>query len=62
MPTQDKQYLFAILKLPEAATIDRTDVVLRRMGQIALDNRASPTSCSSRASMPCTSSRRRTPA
>jgi multidrug efflux pump len=37
IPTQDKQYLFAILQLPEAATIDRTDVVLRRMGQIALD-------------------------
>jgi multidrug efflux pump len=37
IPTQDKQYLFAVLQLPEAATIDRTDVVLRRMGQIALD-------------------------
>ncbi len=37
IPTQDKQYLFAILQLPEAATIDRTDVVLRRMGQIAMD-------------------------
>ena len=37
IPFQDKQYLFAILQLPEAATIDRTDVVLRRMGQIAMD-------------------------
>ncbi len=37
IPTQDKQYLFAILQLPEAATIDRTDVVLRRMGRIAMD-------------------------
>ena len=37
IPTQDKQYLFAILQLPEAATIDRTDVVLRRMGEIAME-------------------------
>ena len=37
IPTQDKQYLFAILQLPEAATIDRTDVVLRRMGDIAME-------------------------
>ncbi len=37
IPTQDKQYLFAILQLPEAATIDRTDVVMRRMGRIAMD-------------------------
>jgi multidrug efflux pump len=37
IPTQDKQYLFAVLQLPEAATIDRTDAVMRRMGQIAMD-------------------------
>ncbi len=37
IPTQDKQYLFAILQLPEAATIDRTDVVMRRMGTIAMN-------------------------
>jgi multidrug efflux pump len=37
IPAQDKQYLFAILKLPEAATIDRTDAVMRRMGKIALE-------------------------
>jgi len=37
IPTQDKQYLFAVLQLPEAATIDRTDVVLRRMGTIAME-------------------------
>ncbi len=36
IPTQDKQYLFAILQLPEAATIDRTDAVMRKMGDIAL--------------------------
>ena len=37
IPSQDKQYLFAILQLPEAATIDRTDAVMRRMGDIALE-------------------------
>jgi hydrophobe/amphiphile efflux-1 (HAE1) family protein len=37
IPNQDKQYLFAIVQLPEAATIDRTDAVMRRMGEIALD-------------------------
>jgi len=37
IPTQDKQYLFAVLQLPEAATIDRTDAVMRKMGQIAMD-------------------------
>ncbi len=36
IPTQDKQYLFAILQLPEAATIDRTDAVMRKMGDIAM--------------------------
>src|SRR6185503_7517490 len=37
IPSQDKQYLFAILQLPEAATIDRTDAVMRRMGDIAME-------------------------
>jgi len=36
IPTQDKQYLFAIVQLPEAATIDRTEAVMHRMGEIAL--------------------------
>ncbi len=36
IPTQDKQFLFAVLQLPEGATIDRTDAVMRRMGEIAL--------------------------
>jgi hydrophobe/amphiphile efflux-1 (HAE1) family protein len=36
IPSQDKQYLFAVVQLPEAATIDRTDAVMRRMGEIAL--------------------------
>ncbi|MDP9197636.1 MAG: efflux RND transporter permease subunit, partial [Pseudomonadota bacterium] len=37
IPTQDKQYLFAVLQLPEAATIDRTEAVIRKMGEIAMD-------------------------
>jgi multidrug efflux pump len=36
IPTQDKQYLFSVLQLPEAATIDRTDEVMRKMGEIAM--------------------------
>jgi multidrug efflux pump len=36
IPSQDKQYLFAIVQLPEAATIERTDAVVRRMGEIAM--------------------------
>ncbi len=36
IPTQDKQYLFAGVFLPEGATLDRTDAVMRRMGDIAL--------------------------
>ena len=36
IPAQDKQYLFAILQLPEASTIDRTDAAMRKMGDIAL--------------------------
>ena len=49
IPTQDKQYLFAVLQLPEGATIDRTDAVMRQMGEIAMETPASRTSCSSRA-------------
>ena len=37
IPQQDKQYLVAFAQLPEAATLDRTDEVLRRMGDIALE-------------------------
>jgi multidrug efflux pump len=36
IPTQDKQYLFGVVFLPEGATLDRTDAVMRRMGEIAL--------------------------
>jgi hydrophobe/amphiphile efflux-1 (HAE1) family protein len=36
VPTQDKQYLVAFAQLPAAASLDRTDAVIRRMGDIAL--------------------------
>ncbi|HEY2026718.1 MAG TPA: multidrug efflux RND transporter permease subunit, partial [Gemmatimonadaceae bacterium] len=37
VPSQDKQYLVAIAQLPDAASLDRTDVVIRRMSKIALE-------------------------
>jgi hydrophobe/amphiphile efflux-1 (HAE1) family protein len=36
VPSQDKQYLVAIAQLPDAASLDRTDSVIRRMSAIAL--------------------------
>ncbi len=36
VPTQDKQYLIAFAQLPDAASIGRTDVVIRKMSEIAL--------------------------
>ena len=36
IPTQDKQYLFAAAVLPEGATLDRSDAMIRRMGEIAM--------------------------
>ena len=36
IPTQDKQYLFAALQLPEGATLERTEATMRRMGEMAL--------------------------
>jgi len=36
VPTQDKMYLVAIAQLPDAASLDRTDAVVRRMSEIAL--------------------------
>jgi len=36
VPTQDKQYLFGVALLPEGATIDRTDAMLKEMTEIAL--------------------------
>ncbi|HZN97264.1 MAG TPA: efflux RND transporter permease subunit, partial [Gemmatimonadales bacterium] len=34
VPTQDKQYLVAFAQLPDAATLDRTEQVIRRMSEI----------------------------
>ena len=36
VPVQDKQYIIAVAQLPEAASLDRTDAVLRQMSEIAL--------------------------
>ena len=36
VPTQDKQYLVAVAQLPDAASLDRTEQVVRRIGAIAL--------------------------
>ncbi|MBP6216044.1 MAG: efflux RND transporter permease subunit [Luteimonas sp.] len=37
IPVQDKQYLIAGVKMPEGASIERTDAVLKRMAAIARD-------------------------
>ncbi|SFW70149.1 efflux RND transporter permease subunit [Luteibacter sp. UNCMF366Tsu5.1] len=36
VPSQDKQYLVSFAQLPDAASLDRTESVIRRMGDIAL--------------------------
>jgi multidrug efflux pump len=36
VPQQDKLYLVAVAQLPDAATIDRTEAVIRKMSDIAL--------------------------
>jgi multidrug efflux pump len=38
VPPQDKQYLVAFAQLPDAATLDRSDAVIRKMSDIALKN------------------------
>jgi multidrug efflux pump len=38
VPAQDKQYLIGFAQLPDGATLDRTDAVIRRMGEIAQKN------------------------
>jgi len=35
IPPQDKQYLIGIVQLPDAASLDRTESVVRRMSQLA---------------------------
>lgn len=37
VPGQDKQYLVGFAQLPEGASLDRTDEVMRRMSKIAMD-------------------------
>jgi len=36
VPSQDKQYLIGFAQLPDGATLDRTEEVIRRMGDIAM--------------------------
>ncbi len=36
VPSQDKRYLVAIAQLPDAASLDRTEAVIRRMADLAL--------------------------
>ncbi len=36
VPTQDKQYLVGMMQLPNGSTLDRTEAVTRRMGDIML--------------------------
>jgi multidrug efflux pump len=36
VPTQDKQYLVAFAQLPDAATLDRTEGVIRKMSEIGM--------------------------
>ena len=56
VPTQDKQYLVAFAQLPDAATLDRTEAVIRRMSDIGLkqpgvhERGAVPRACRSTAS------------
>ena len=38
VPAQDKQYLIGFAQLPDGATLDRTEAVIRRMGEIAEKN------------------------
>ena len=63
VPTQDKEYLVAFAQLPDGATLDRTDAVIRKMSSIALE--ASGRAQLGRVSRDCrstASSTRRTPA
>ncbi|SON54018.1 Efflux pump membrane transporter BepE [Hartmannibacter diazotrophicus] len=37
VPSQDKQYLVGFAQLPDGATLDRTDKVIRKMSEIAME-------------------------
>ena len=67
VPAQDKQYLVGFAQLPDGATLDRTEEVIRRMSEIALkepgvEMRSPSRACRSTASpiapTPASSSRR----
>ena len=36
VPPQDKQYLISFAQLPQGATLDRTEAVIRKMSDIAM--------------------------
>ncbi|WP_458068285.1 efflux RND transporter permease subunit [Rhodanobacter sp. BL-MT-08] len=36
VPMQDKQYLVAVIQLPNGASLDRTEAIVRKVGEIAL--------------------------
>ena len=38
VPAQDKQYLVSFAQLPDAASLDRTEDIIRQMSKIALEN------------------------
>src|SRR6185503_16328534 len=38
VPTQDKQYLVAFAQLPDGASLERTDAVMRHMADIGMKN------------------------
>jgi len=38
VPTQDKDYLVSFAQLPDAATLDRTEMVIRKMSEIAMEH------------------------
>jgi multidrug efflux pump len=40
VPAQDKGYLIAFARLPEGASLDRTEAVIRKMGEIAMNDPA----------------------
>jgi len=37
IPSQDKQFLICVAQLPDAASLDRTDAVIRRMSDLAMN-------------------------
>ena len=46
IPAQDKQYLIGIVQLPDAASLDRTEKVVRQISALAKETPADPPSAS----------------